>query len=140
MVVVEKSKESKYKLLILVLKFIPILTALCYMASTIFNCFGYNIEPLSNIGGMSLLTWLFIYLASVVFNFCAYHRMFLWYVFIDDLFNIVDYYWEIPISTDNILMLHNILIGITLFTVLVLYVRSHKVIITKGNVRYRCRK
>ena len=133
MVVVEKSKRSEYKLLIIVLKFIPILTALCYMSSTIFNYFGYNIEPLSNFGGMSLLTWLFIYLASIVFNFCAYHRMFLWYIFIDDLFNIIDYYITIPISTDSILMLHNILIGITLFTVLILYVKDNKVIIRKSN-------
>ena len=128
MVVVEKSRRSEYKLLIIVLKFIPILTALCYMSSTIFNYFGYNIEPLSNIGGMSLLTWLFIYLASIVFNFCSYHRVFLWYIFIDDIFNIIDYYITIPISTDNILMLHNILIGITLFIVLILYVKDNKVI------------
>lgn len=133
MVVVEKSRRSEYKLLIIVLKFIPILTALCYMSSTIFNYFGYNIEPLSNIGGMSLLTWLFIYLASIVFNFCSYHRVFLWYIFIDDIFNIIDYYIIIPISTDNILMLHNILIGITLFTVLILYVKDNKVIIRKSN-------
>ena len=133
MVVVEKSKRSEYKLLIIVLKFIPMLTALCYMSSTIFNYFGYNIEPLSNFGGMSLLTWLFIYLASIVFNFCTYHRMFLWYIFIDDLFNIIDYYITIPISTDSILMLHNILIGITLFTVLILYVKDNKNIIRKSN-------
>lgn len=133
MAVVEKSRESKYKLLILVLKFIPMLTALCYMTSTIFNYFDYNIEPLSNIGGMSLLTWVFIYLASVVFKFCSYHRMFLWYILIDDLFNIIDYYWSIPISTDNILMLHNIWIGITLFIILVLYVKSNKIIIRKNN-------
>ena len=133
MVVVEKSRRSEYKLLIIVLKFIPMLTALCYMSSTIFNYFGYNIEPLSNIGGMSLLTWLFIYLASIVFNFCSYHRVFLWYIFIDDIFNIIDYYITIPISTDNILMLHNIFIGITLFIVLILYVKDNKVIIRKNN-------
>ena len=133
MVVVEKSRRSEYKLLIIVLKFIPMLTALCYMSSTIFNYFGYNIEPLSNIGGMSLLTWLFIYLASIVFNFCSYHRVFLWYIFIDDIFNIIDYYITIPISTDNILMLHNIFIGITLFTVLILYVKDNKSIIRKSN-------
>ena len=133
MVVVEKSKRSEYKLLIIVLKFIPMLTALCYMTSTIFNYLGYNIEPLSNFGGMSLLTWLFIYLASIVFNFCSYHRVFLWYIFIDDIFNIIDYYITIPISTDNILMLHNILIGITLFTVLILYVKDNKSIIRKSN-------
>ena len=140
MVAAEKLKESKYKLLIIVLKFIPVLTALCYMSSTVSNYFGYNIELLSNLSGMSLLTWVFIYTASVVFNFCAYHKMFLWYILVDDMFNIVDYYWKIPISTVNILMLHNILIGITLFTVLILYVRSHKISVTKGNIRYRCRK
>ncbi len=133
MAVVEKSRENKHKLLILVLKFIPMLTALCYMTSTILNYFDYNIEPLSNIGGMSLLTWVFIYLASVVFKFCSYHRMFLWYILVDDLFNIIDYYWSIPISTDSILMLHNIWIGITLFIVLILYVKSNKVIIRKNN-------
>ena len=133
MAVVEKSRENKHKLLILVLKFIPMLNALCYMTSTILNYFDYNIEPLSNIGGMSLLTWVFIYLASVVFKFCSYHRMFLWYILVDDLFNIIDYYWSIPISTDSILMLHNIWIGITLFIVLILYVKSNKVIIRKNN-------
>lgn len=133
MAVVEKSRESKYKLLIIVLKFIPMLTALCYMTSTIFNYFNYNIEPLSNLGGMSLLTWVFIYLASVVFKFCSYHRMFLWYILVDDLVNIVDYYWNIPISTDNILMLHNIWIGITLFIVLILYVKDNKRVTGEDN-------
>lgn len=133
MAVVESSRESKYKLLIIVLKFIPMLTALCYMTSTIFNYFDYNIEPLSNLGGMSLLTWVFIYLASVVFKFCSYHRMFLWYILVDDLVNIVDYYWNIPISTDNILMLHNIWIGITLFIVLILYVKDNKRITGEDN-------
>ena len=129
----EKSKENRYKLFIVVIKFIPILTALCYMSSTIFNYLGYNIEPLSNFGGISLLTWIFIYLASLVFKFCSYHRMFLWYILVDDLFNIIDYYWNIPISTDNILMMHNIWIGITLFIVLILYVKNHKNIIRKNN-------
>lgn len=132
MVVVEKSEENKHKLLIIVLKFIPMITALCYMISTLSNYFGYNIEILSNLGGMSLFTWTFIYLVSIVFKFCAYHRMFLWYIFIDDLFNILDYYFIIPLSTDNILMLHNVLIGITLFIVLILYVKCHKNSVTQN--------
>ena len=129
MVVVEKSRRSNlHKLLLLVLKYIPMVIALCYMLNTMFY-----IEPLSNIAGVSLLTWVFLYLASVVFKFCSYHRMFLWYILIDALFNIIDYYWSIPISTDNILMLHNIWIGITLFIILVLYVKSNKIIIRKNN-------
>ena len=100
--------------------------ALCYMLNTIFY-----IEPLSNIAGVSLLTWIFLYLSSIVFRFCVYHRMFLWYILIDDILNIIDYYWQLPISTDNILRIHNILIGTTLFIILILYVRNHKIFITK---------
>mgnify|MGYP000231502087 FL=1 len=129
MVVVEKLRRSNlHKLLLLVLKYIPMVIALCYMLNTMFY-----IEPLSNIAGVSLLTWIFLYLASVVFEFCSYHRMFLWYILIDDVLNIVDYYWNIPISTDNLIRIHNILAGITLFIVSILYVKSNKVIIRKNN-------
>ena len=129
MVVVEKSRRSNlHKLLLLVLKYIPMVIALCYMLNTMLY-----IELLSNIAGVSLLTWIFLYLASVVFEFCSYHRMFLWYILIDDILNIVDYYWNIPISTDNLIRIHNILAVITLFIVLILYVKSNKVIIRKNN-------
>ena len=59
--------------------------------------------------------------------------MFLWYILIDDILNIVDYYWSIPISTDNLIRIHNILAGITLFVALILYVKSNKIIIRKNN-------
>ena len=129
MVVVERLRRSSFhKLLLLVLKYIPTVIALCYMLNTILY-----IEPLSNIAGVSLLTWIFLYLASIAFEFCSYHRMFLWYILMDDILNIVDYYWSIPISTDNLIRIHNILVGITLFIVSILYVKSNKVIIRKNN-------
>ena len=129
MVVVEKSRRSNLqRLLLLVLKYIPMVIALCYMLNTMFY-----IEPLSNIAGVSLLTWVFLYLASIAFEFCSYHRMFLWYILIDDILNITDYYWNIPISTNNLIRVHNILAGITLFVVLILYVKCNKIIIRKNN-------
>ena len=128
MVVGEKLRRNNilYKVLLIIIKYIPMVIALCYMLNTIFY-----IEPLSNIAGVSLLTWIFLYLSSIVFRFCVYHRMFLWYILIDDILNIIDYYWQLPISTDNILRIHNILIGTTLFIILILYVRNHKIFITK---------
>nr|DAQ71183.1 MAG TPA: hypothetical protein [Crassvirales sp.] len=59
--------------------------------------------------------------------------MFLWYILIDDILNIVDYYWNIPISTDNLIRIHNILVGITLFIVLILYVKDNKITVRKNN-------
>lgn len=115
-----------YKLFIIVLKYIPSLIALCYILNTVMALFGIYIEPLSNIAGMSLLTWIFLYIATYVFKFCIYHRMFLWYILVDDILNIVDYYYELPIETGNLLMLHNSIIGIFLFIILYIYVKNHK--------------
>lgn len=115
-----------YKLFIVVLKYIPLLIALCYVLNTVMAVFGIYIEPLSNIAGMSLLTWIFFYIATYVFKFCIYHRMFLWYILIDDLLNIIDYYYELPIETSNLLMIHNSIIGIFLFIILYIYVKDHK--------------
>ena len=115
-----------YKLFIVVLKYTPILIALCYVLNTVTAVFGIYIEPLSNIAGMSLLTWIFFYIATYVFKFCIYHRIFLWYILIDDLLNIIDYYYELPIETSNLLMIHNSIIGIFLFIILYIYVKDHK--------------
>lgn len=115
-----------YKLFIVVLKYIPILIALCYVLNTVMAVFGIYIELLSNIAGMSLLTWIFLYIATYVFKFCIYHKMFLWYILVDDILNIVDYYYELPIETGNLLMLHNSIIGIFLFIILYIYVKNHK--------------
>ena len=49
-----------------------------------------HIPAANNIAGMSLLTWIFMYIATIVFKFCSYHRIFLYYILIVDTINIVD--------------------------------------------------
>lgn len=76
--------------------------------------------------GMSLFTWLFMYLAAIVFKFCNYHKMFLWFILAENIINIVDYYIELPISDFNMFAIHFSIIGILLFIILYLYVKSNK--------------
>lgn len=80
------------------LKYIPMIISLFYLINTITAFIGIDIPILSTISGMSLLTWIFMYIATIVFNFCSYHRMFLYYILIVDIINIIDYYIGIPIS------------------------------------------
>lgn len=120
-----KSK-SLYKLLILLLKYIPMLISICYLLNTLAAIFGFDCQVLSHISGMSLLSWVFLYLASVVFRFCNYHKMFLWYILVDDLINITDYYLNIPIEDFEIISLHCVIAGIFLFIILYLYVKTNK--------------
>ena len=116
--------KNLYKLLIVMLKYIPMIISLCYLANTITAYVGIDIPVLSSIAGMSLLTWIFMYIATIVFKFCSYHRMFLYYILIVDIINIIDYYIGIPVSDFQLLMLHSIITGISLFIILFLYLRT----------------
>lgn len=118
--------KNLYKLLIVMLKYIPMIISLCYLANTITAYVGIDIPILSSIAGMSLLTWIFMYIATIVFKFCSYHRMFLYYILIVDIINIIDYYVGIPVSDFQLLMLHSIITGISLFIILFLYLKRNK--------------
>lgn len=116
-----KIGKTSHRLLLISLKVMPMVIALCYVLNTFFSYFGLSAGILSHIGGMSLIPWLFIMLATYVFKFCVYHRMFLWYILVDDLISYYDYYIGIPINDFSIFMLHNIITGIFLFIILYLY-------------------
>ena len=116
-------RSKQYKILLILLKYIPILISLIYVLNTFAAYVGIDIPAANNIAGMSLLTWIFMYIATIVFNFCNYHRMFLYYILIVDIINIIDYYIGIPISDFQLIMLHTIVTGISLFIILFLYIK-----------------
>lgn len=91
-----------YKLLILMLKYIPMLISLVYVLNTALSYFYIDIPVLSNLAGMSILPWIFMYLSATVFRFCLYHKMFLHYILVTDIINIIDYYIGIPIIVDSL--------------------------------------
>lgn len=110
--------------------------ALCYLLNTLAAIFSFNCQILSHIAGMSLITWIFLYLATIVFKFCAYHRMFLWYILTNDIINIIDYYLNIPINDSQIIAMNCSIAGIMLFIILYLYVRSNKKSIKEDSEGY----
>lgn len=113
-----------YKILLILLKYIPIIISLFYLLNTVTALCGIDIPVLSNFAGMSLLTWLFMYIAAWVFQYCIYHRMFLYYILATDTINIIDYYIGIPVNDFGIIVIHSILIGVSLFLILYLYIKS----------------
>lgn len=121
--------KSLYKTLLILLKYIPIIIALFYIVNTLGALFGIDLPVLSNIAGMSLLTWVFMYLAALVFKFCIYHRMFLYYILVTDIINIINYYIGIPVDSYGIVMIHSVIIGILLFIILYFYVKHNKKVI-----------
>ena len=112
-----------YKVTVIVLKILPMLLAFITLLNSILSYFNIDLVILSYIGGVSLITILFIYVASYTFKFCEYHRIFLHYIVIIWIINIIDLYIEISINNLEYLCLQMIVVGISLFLILYFYLK-----------------
>ena len=112
-----------YKVTIIVLKILPMLLAFIILLNSILSYFNIDLVILSYIGGVSLITILFIYAASYTFKFCEYHRIFLHYIVVTWIINIIDLYIGIPINDLEYLCLQMIVAGVSLFIILYFYLK-----------------
>ena len=120
------TKKIAYKLELLYNKHIPMVVALCLALNNILCYFKiYNFCSIgSYIFGMSLLPIIHMYISSVAYKFCKYHRMFIHYITVTYSINLYDYYIGIPISSHNLFYLNIVIISIFLFLILYYYIQS----------------
>ena len=140
MVAEEKLRSKRlYRIELYLIKIIPIILAIICLLNTILSYFGIDLVCLAYIGGNSVFSLMFLYVSSIVFRFCIYHRLFIHYVALNWVFNIIDYYIGIPISNRSLFLLYMIITGIFLF--LIFYFKKHDTVkketscFTKGNSR-----
>ena len=120
----KRLNKTLYLIEIKLLKFIPYLTALFYVLNTILSYFNIDCSMFSILAGHSIISILFMLLSSYVFKFCEYHRIPLYYMIVTECINLYDWYIGIPIENKEILILHLILAGITMFVILYLHLKS----------------
>lgn len=90
-------------------------------ADTILSYFSIDASIISYIN--ALLVWLFLYLSSIVFQFCRWHRMFLYYLLVEGIINWYDYTYIIPLNLKNMIVVQ---LGIIMiFVSLGLYLHQH---------------
>lgn len=123
--------KTLYKIELYLLKIVPMLLAAIYLVNTVLSFYDIIIPLLSYIGGLSFIPLIFLYISSYVFRFCHYHRMFLHYVTFNNLINIIDYYYVLPVPDWELFVLYVSVTGLTLFVILYLYVKDHCKIIQK---------
>ena len=112
-----------YKTTVIVLKILPMLLAFITLLNSILSYFNIDLVILSYIVGVSLITILFIYVVSYIFMFCEYYRIFLHYIVVTWIINIIDLYIGIPINDLEYLCLQIIVAGISLFLILYFYLK-----------------
>lgn len=110
--------KLSHKIELVLLKIIPMLLALCYLSNTILSFIGYDFVIFSYIGGMSLLPMIFLYVSSYVFKYCIYHRMFLYYILVSNIINLLDDNYLLPITDRQLFAVYMITAGIFLFLIL----------------------
>lgn len=110
-----------YKIILYLIKVIPIIISLLTLLNIILSYFYIELEIFAHIGGVSLLFILFMYLTSIAFQFCKYHRMFIHYLTLNWILHLYDYYIGIPNDNIRLLYLYIIITGVFLFIILYLY-------------------
>ena len=122
-----------YKIVLYLIKVIPVLAAILTLLNIILSYFYIDLEIFSHICGMSLFFILFLYATSITFQFCFYHRMFIHYTTINWLLHLYDYYIGIPLNNTHLLYFYLGITGIFLLIILYGHCKKRNVKIFKRN-------
>lgn len=121
MAVEVNSSKNLYKIELYLIKVIPAIISIIYLLNTVLSYFNIDIPILSYI--VMYLLIIFLYMSSIAFKFCRWHRILLHYITLNLTLNIIDYYIGIPISNKELFMLYMIITGI--FICSLVYYRKH---------------
>lgn len=98
--------RGQYKMVIYLLKLLPVLAAVSCFLNTAFSFWKIDISEISYISGLSLLPLFFFWFSSYVFRFCEYYRLPIYYVFINNTICWIDYFYGIPIDDFSMFFVH----------------------------------
>ena len=96
-----KLRNSLYKIELHWIKIIPMVLCALSFTDTILSYFEVDGNIISYLN--ALLVWLFLYLSSFVFQFCRWHRMFLYYLLVEGCINCYDYEIGIPLGLKDMI-------------------------------------
>lgn len=119
-----KEKKRIYRYELLLIKLIPIIFSVLFVLNSVLSWFGIDWEIFSHLVGVSFLSILLMYISSIVFKFCAYHRVFIHYITINWILSIIDWYTELFDNRRDFLLLVVIAAGIAIFAAIILKIKK----------------
>lgn len=109
--------KRQHKLMIFTLKILPAVMASSYLIELVSTLLGFGTQVLVNFIGMIVAPILFMYLASYVFKFCEYHRIFIHYVLILEILTTVKWYYPVIVTSQLVLNISFVLSGLLMLCV-----------------------
>lgn len=119
-------RKNNYKIFLLITKYLPYLISFCYMLNTLLSLCGIDIYILSIIASMGMLTTIYMLSTSIVFKYCLYHRLPIYYVIVNDVINWIDWTIGIPIDDKWFIIISILLMFITIVSSTILYLKEKK--------------
>ena len=92
-----KKDKTLYKVFLIILKYIPHLFAFTYTLYTLLGFCGIDWNIIGCFFHISLFSWIYLLLTSIIFKFCYVHRLPLYYIGVNEFITSIDYYIGIPI-------------------------------------------
>ena len=117
----ESLSKTLYKIVLYSVKVIPMVVSGIYLMNTVLSYFNIDLELFSYV-----VQFLFIgqmYATSFAFKFCAWHRMFIHYILIIFILNIIDYHIGFPLSDKGMFTLYIIIATVCMFLALYLKIK-----------------
>lgn len=118
---VGKLNTDTYRMALQLMKWLPAVMAVSYLANSA-GIYGETMHAVVHYVGMFLAPMGMLYVASHLFRFCWYHRIFIHYLMAKELVNITDWYVGIPITDEEMAELHKWITGVFLAVAITTYI------------------
>lgn len=103
-----------YKILLSIIKYIPILLSICFIINFICSYFNVILVGIQCFIGVSFLFIILLYLLSYVFKFCYLYRLPLHYITLSSIIGVLKQFGVITLSALGMYRLYFIIAGIAL--------------------------
>ncbi len=107
--------NSRHKILMLCIKYLPFIIAGISFIGTLFATFGIDLIFLSFIGYASILDIIFMLVLSFGFQFCIWHRLPIYYILGMNLVNFTCYKFNIITVSSTFTVINILLFCILMF-------------------------
>lgn len=124
--------KELYKADLFLLKLLPMIMAFSYMIAqyaallNIGSGFILVLQIVTHYLGLLMAPMMFMLISSKVFQFCNYHRMFIYYILVIQLMNITNWYFKIPISNLAYNVTQDVITVGFLLTALIMYIKKRR--------------
>lgn len=119
---VERLSVNKHKIFLILLKYTPAILAIGYCLASILQCFDIDTYIITYSVFTGIVPVIFLFVASLVFKFCEYHRIYLYYIVINEILNIIDYNTAFIDNSSMYIRIHVILFFLATILTTVMYI------------------